>query len=313
MSANKGSKRLSRILKLIPFLQRNSGIEVKNAAALFDVTEEQLIADLNLIWMCGLPGYTHLELIDVSYDSGFITIHNAQTLERPMRITFDEGAALLLAIENLVEIAPKADANVLANLRKKIADLLALNIDHPPVISTHQASVLPEIIRAFDSGDAQIQIDYYSATLDDTIHRTVAPIEISTMNGFAYLSGYVAEEERNLFFRIDRIQKVTRSPEASRIKPQGRASAATKTPIVAELRIDPDGYWFIQKWRLTTLSYDSTLNAFVGQVSVFNPKWMERAVMSASGAIAIHAPADLRAQVVDGAHRTLERYKNPVK
>lgn len=72
------------------FLQKNSGISLEQTAILFGISEKQLISDLNLIWLCGLPGYSHLELIDVSYDSGFITISNAETLNRPMRITFEE-------------------------------------------------------------------------------------------------------------------------------------------------------------------------------------------------------------------------------
>ena len=313
MSANKGSTRLARILKLIPFLQRNSGIEVRDAAALFGVREEQLIADLNLIWMCGLPGYTHLELIDVSYDSGVITINNAQTLDRPMRITFDEGTALLLAIENLAEIAPPGDLHVLTSLRKKIADLIALQIDHPQVLASNQESVLPELIRALESGDSLIDIDYYSATLDDTIRRTVLPSEIITMNSFTYLSGYVAEEERHLFFRTDRIQRITRLPLPTKEERKHEIASSTKKSIMADVIIQPDGYWFIQKWRLSGLAFDATRNAFVGQIEVYNPKWMERAAMSSAGAIIVQAPAELRAQVISGANRTLERYKNPVK
>ena len=313
MSTNKGSKRLARILKLIPFLQRNPGIEVKDAAALFGLTEEQLISDLNLIWMCGLPGYTHLELIDVSYDSGFITIQNAQTLNRPMRITFDEGAALLLAIENLTAIAPKSDASILAGLREKIANLLAIKIDHPQSLGAHQETVLPELISAINNRDCQVSIDYYSATLDDTIRRTILPTEITTLNGFAYLSGFVADEGRRLFFRIDRIQGVTKAPLPSGQDSRDEDPAPPSPPLTATVRIQADGYWFIQKWRLPGLVFDATLNAFVGQVLVYNPKWMERAAMSALGAITIQAPDQLRTQVVDAARRTLERYGYPVK
>ena len=150
MSLSKGSKRLARILKLIPFLQRNSGINLEDTAKFFEISAEQLIADLNLIWMCGLPGYSHLELMDVSYDSGFITIQNAETLNRPMRMTFDEGAALLLAIENLAVIAPAADLQVIATLRKKIAQLLSIEIDHPTVPGVGNPGIMVELLRALE-------------------------------------------------------------------------------------------------------------------------------------------------------------------
>ena len=86
MSSNKGTQRLLRLLTLIPFLQKNNGVDLRDAAELFGISEEQLIADLNLIWMCGLPGYTHLELIDVSYDSGYVSIQNAETDRKSTRL-----------------------------------------------------------------------------------------------------------------------------------------------------------------------------------------------------------------------------------
>lgn len=313
MSGNRGSKRLARILKLIPFLQRNSGIDLHDVSNLFGITQEQLIADLNLIWMCGLPGYTHLELMDVSYDSGFVTLQNAHTLARPMRMTFDEGAALLLAIENLVTIAPSADVRVLTGLRKKIADLLALHVDHPDIEPTDSKLVLPEIIRAIENHDCLLDLDYYSATLDDNIRQTVQPVELLTMNGFVYLSGYSIEQGRRLFFRLDRIHTVSRStlPMSAHSRP-GADSQSDNAPTMVDIRVGADAYWFIQKWHLNSLTFNAPLGSFVGQIPVYNPQWLARAVLSAAGAISVSSPPSMRSAVAQAAQRTLEKYMNPL-
>ena len=313
MSLSKGSKRLARILKLIPFLQRNSGINLEDTAKFFEISAEQLIADLNLIWMCGLPGYSHLELMDVSYDSGFITIQNAETLNRPMRMTFDEGAALLLAIENLAAIAPAADLQVIATLRKKIAQLLSIEIDHPTVPVIGNPGIMVELLRALEQKDVALEIDYYSATLDETIRRTISPQEILTMNGFGYLAGYVHEEGRKLFCRLDRILSVTSQPSAHAIVQVSNPPAAEKPASLVDVRIAERGYWFIQKWRLRGLTYDSQAGEYFGAIEVFNPTWLVRAAMSAGGALEVLAPQDLRLKVSQGAQRTLERYENAVK
>ena len=180
MNVTPGGLRLARLLQLIPFLQSNSGVSISDTAQIFEISEEQLISDLNLIWLCGLPGYSHLELIDVSYDSGFISVRNAETLARPMRLGFDEGSSLLLAIESLLVVVPPSDSHVLKNLRSKILHVLQLENESHIITPENSEtptdlSVLPTIIQAIDSGNQTIDLHYYSATLDSSIRTQIIP------------------------------------------------------------------------------------------------------------------------------------------
>ena len=68
------SDRLPRLLALVPYLLARPGILVADAAADFGITEKQLRRDLELLWMCGLPGYGPGDLIDLSFDSD--TVNN---------------------------------------------------------------------------------------------------------------------------------------------------------------------------------------------------------------------------------------------
>ena len=72
----------ARLLDLVPFLLAHQGIPVEQLAEHFRVTKEIILDDLNTLWMCGLPGYTPLELIDLEFDSGFVTIRNADPLQK---------------------------------------------------------------------------------------------------------------------------------------------------------------------------------------------------------------------------------------
>ncbi|MGE5763764.1 MAG: protein pafC, partial [Mycobacterium leprae] len=65
--------RLPRLLALVPYLLHHPGAEVGHVARLFGVSERQLLADLTLVWMCGLPGHTPGDLIEVSVEGGRIT------------------------------------------------------------------------------------------------------------------------------------------------------------------------------------------------------------------------------------------------
>ena len=321
MSSNKGTQRLLRLLKLIPFLQKNNGVDLRDAAELFGISEEQLIADLNLIWMCGLPGYTHLELIDVSYDSGYVTIQNAETLAKPMKITYDEGAALLLAVENLIAIAPANDVKILGGIRQKLMNLLALPFETADLIPSSQkresenalTPVLPELLQLLEDQSHLLDIEYYSATLDEYLKLTVEPIELVTMNGFAYLLGYRSSGGGAQHFRIDRIRKVSKSSQIRAGENRGKEMTLPDEAIEVEIAIAPEAYWFIQKWRLSALEYQPSRKLFTGTVKVHHRKWLERATLSAAGALVIEGPEPVRAEIVRLAHRTLEKYRHPLK
>ena len=58
-------ERTARALDLIPYLLEHQGASVAELAARFSVTELQITQDLTMLHMCGLPGYTPLELMDM--------------------------------------------------------------------------------------------------------------------------------------------------------------------------------------------------------------------------------------------------------
>jgi predicted DNA-binding transcriptional regulator YafY len=320
MSTSKRGRRFERLLALIPFLQKNEGISLQETASLFGITEEQLISDLNLIWVCGLPGYSHLELIDVSYDSGVITIDNAETLSRPMRLTFEEGTTLLLAIESLFDSAPISDLQALKNVRKKLLDLLELpndNDGHSITAFEHSAEkkvevLLPKLLKYLEDKDQTLHVEYYSATLDDIIHYRFQPLSIEHRQGRSYLIGFSSDQKQHLNLRLDRIVGV----EPALDKEDERSSKAAgyladqeRSPMIVEVSVDASAYWFIQKWRLPEIHFDQSAGGFVGSISVFNPKWLERATLSAAGALVLQRPSQARSQVLRAAQRVLSHYQ----
>jgi len=83
--------RLSRLLALVPWLSAHDGVTIDEAAAHFDVTPEQLQNDLWLLICTGRPGHMHGDLVDIQFwdEDGRITVVDAQTLDRPLRLSPD--------------------------------------------------------------------------------------------------------------------------------------------------------------------------------------------------------------------------------
>ncbi|MBC7678723.1 MAG: protein pafC, partial [Pseudorhodobacter sp.] len=59
---------LPRLLALVPYLLARPGVAFSTPATDFDVTEERLRKDLDLLWMCGLPGHFPGDLIEIEFE-----------------------------------------------------------------------------------------------------------------------------------------------------------------------------------------------------------------------------------------------------
>lgn len=84
------SHQVPRLLALVPYLQAHPDADLTETAAVFDVTVRQLVADLKVLWFCGLPGGAPGDLIEVDMDAleqGTIRLTNAEFLSRPQRFT----------------------------------------------------------------------------------------------------------------------------------------------------------------------------------------------------------------------------------
>ena len=104
----------------MPYLLARPGIPVAEAAADFGITERQLRRDLELLWMCGLPGYGPGDLIDLSFAGDTVTVTEDAGMRRPLRLTTAEATALLVALRTLAEMPGVVDTAAVRRATAKI-------------------------------------------------------------------------------------------------------------------------------------------------------------------------------------------------
>ena len=73
-----------------------------------------------MLHMCGLPGYTPLELIDMYYEDGYVTVSDPQSLDRPRKMSRSEMTALLVGLDVLEAIAEGERSQEIAELAHKL-------------------------------------------------------------------------------------------------------------------------------------------------------------------------------------------------
>ena len=130
-------EKAARLLDLVPYISTHQGVALAELAAEFEVSESELLSDLNTLWMCGLPGYTPLELIDLEFESGYVSIRNAEILQRVRVLTKDELVVLLVGLDLLSKsVGSKREdlVSAISALQMKIKNLIGNIAEINPIV-----------------------------------------------------------------------------------------------------------------------------------------------------------------------------------
>jgi proteasome accessory factor C len=214
--------RLPRLLALVPYLLARPGVLVAEVAADFGVPEAQLRRDLELLWMCGLPGHGPGDLIDLSFEGDSVTVTYDAGMSRPLRLTADEALALVVALRTLAEVPGLAGRDAVERALAKVeyaAGDVAQAADAVAVRVEARAHTLAVVQQALDDGRA-LHLRYYTAGRDETSDRDVDPMRLLLVDGRSYLEGWCRRAEGTRLFRLDRIEEVKVLDEPSAPPPE---------------------------------------------------------------------------------------------
>ena len=259
------SSRLVRLLNMVPYFQANPGIGAAEAAAALGVTTKQLMADLNQLWMCGLPGYGPGDLIDLSFSEESIEVTFSAGMDRPLRLTSPEATAVLVALRTLLEVPGMVDPEAARSAIAKI-ESAAGAAGHPVLPQAPTATETAESPAATAVRDAvrrhrALAIDYYSASRDTSSHRVVDPIRVVLIGDHSYLEAWCRTAEGVRLFRFDRIDAATVLDERSAPPPPALQSGPDTSLFDADpslpsatLRVGPSASWMFDYYPMRVLA-----------------------------------------------------------
>ena len=293
--------RTARLLDLVPFLNTHQGISLKELAQRFDVTPAQMSSDLTTLWMCGLPGYTPLELMDLEFESGYVTIRNAPTLAKPRSISFDEGVALILGLDLLASSLTTDKENLavlIEELKTKISTKIGL-----PVSMNAQPKSSPQVTSALNdsiSKKSYLAIKYHSLYRDEVSERTIQPMEILQENENQYVRAFCFSAAAMRDFRVDRIIEAKQTSEP----PVGNEATVTSTSIDFTISLKKPLREVVERFGVKYSDISKNL-----RLQSFSQQWIERSVMASGDGVELASPLNIRADIASKAQLILDRYK----
>jgi proteasome accessory factor C len=293
--------RTARLLDLVPYINTHQGIALKELAQHFEVTPAQMNADLMTLWMCGLPGYTHLELMNLDFESGFVSIGNASTLSKPRAITFQECVALLLGLDLIASSLPSDRQDLLTaaeSLRKRLTDILGLPVKLSVVGSTSGA-VATAIAQAIETNSG-LKIRYHSLYKDQVTERTVVPLNLYESDNHQYMHAFCSTAKDYREFRVDRIDQATPAD----ISPEFPAKIDSTEKLSFSIEIMGSSRDVTERFAIEHSTTGSSI-----ELSSYSRQWIERSVMASGEAVLLSAPQEIRAEIAKKAQLMLNRYK----
>ena len=294
-------ERTARLLDLVPYINTHQGIALKDLAAVFEVSNAQMVNDLTTLWMCGLPGYTPLELMDLDFESGYVNISNAPTLAKPRSVTFDEGVALILGLDLLRASIPTDRSDLLEkidSLSARLSSIINLNSTFSVVAPVNQG-VSAAIDEALASRSS-LEIEYHSMYRDEITKRTIFPIEIIQVEGQQYLSSYCYSATDFRQFKLDRIQKAIVTQESKTIP----EDATDTQRINSRLKVLKPTREIAERFSRQDLKAGSEFD-----FQTYSQQWLERSILSSGDGVALLTPPEIRASIAQMAQSMLDRYK----
>ena len=316
--------RLPRLLALVPYLRTHPGAELSEVAAVFGVDVKQLNDDLNLLWVCGLPGGGPGDLIDFAFEGNTVTVIEAQTLDRPLRLTADEALALRVAARALADVPGLAERDALESAQAKLAFASGAVPDSGSAEPVMQVALEPEsealatVRRAIDER-RQLELRHLVASRDEVTERTVDPMRLVSVDGRWYLEGWCHLAEAVRLFRLDRMVDASlggpAEPLPSEAVPRDLAEGLFRPrdeDLTVILELQPAARWVADYYPVEQATELGSADGGDGpgplrvELRTPEPSWVVRLALRLGGQGRVVAPPEVVAAVREQAAAALD-------
>jgi len=165
-----------------------------------------------------------------------------------------------------------------------------------------------------------LEIDYHSASRDESTTRVVEPVQVVTMDGHWYLDAYCRQAGDMRRFRVDRLREVrvltgadagSVTPHVARVPTDGFLPGPGAVEV--QLHLGKGGQWVAESVPVHSVvrGADGTVTDVV--LDVAGMAWFERLLLQLGPEARVVRPAELTNLAARAAQKILRLYADDVK
>lgn len=307
---------LPRLLALVPWIVSHPDTPVGDVATQFGVSEEQIRRDLDLLFVCGLPGYGPGDLMEVVYDGDRVSMSNADTISRPLRLAPDEALALIAALRALLGTPGLVETGAVDRALAKLEDAAGGHVAGAELAVAADPVVAPTVVETVRDATTlarRLRMRYWVPARDEATERDVDPIRVFTSGGAVYLAGWDRSVDDVRTFRLDRALSVEVLDIAADVPEEARERAHDDrifTPSADDrlitVELSDRARWLADYYPCE--SVEETADGLVVRMRARDDAWVRRLALSLAGIARVTEPDDLAAAARDAARSALGAY-----
>jgi predicted DNA-binding transcriptional regulator YafY len=304
------SQRLRRLLAVVGWLAQVGEAPIAEVAQRFGMDEAELIAELELAACCGVPPYTPDALMEIEVSETSVRAFLPPEFARPRRLTPAEGFAVA-ASARLIMAVPGPDDGALRRALSKLdaalgsREAIGVDVDAPASLAA---------VRQASEAGQPVEIDYHSASRDESTTRLVEPVQVITMDGHWYLDAFCHRAGDMRRFRVDRIGAVRPHDQLSEPTPRPRRAAEDSFlpgpgAVEVQLHLGPGAQWVPESVPVRALAHgkDGAVTDVV--LDVAGMAWFERLLLQLGPEAQVVRPPELTDLAARAAKKVLEKYE----
>jgi len=245
MSSARTSRRLARFLAVLPFIIENEGAELADLVERFGYKDQaELVKDLHLVFVTGLPGYGPGDLIDVDIFEDEVFVDAADYFSRPLRLTATEALGLLAAGTTL--LASDQAPEHLASAVDKLVALIGEDTARSVSFDVPTPELVP-VLRAAIENHHVVRIGYVGIATNERTVRDIEGWAVSFNRGNWYLTGHCRRAGARRVFRVDHIDGCEELEETYQLPGPGTEGGIGYQPSAGDTEVsftvDPSASW----------------------------------------------------------------------
>lgn len=301
---------------MIGWLAQVGEAPIAEVSKRFGMSEQELVAELELAACCGTPPYTPDTLMEIEVSDSSVRAFLPKEYARPRPLTPAEGFAVAASARLLLAV-PGSDDDALARALAKLDAALGtraavgLDVDAPEFLGAVQ--------EATEAGRS-IEIEYLSGSRDELTTRVVDPVQVATIDGHWYLDGFCHRAGDMRRFRVDRINAVRDAADEAagdgaavgtteRARPLEEMFVPGPGAVEVHVRLGPSAQWVPETVPVRAVTRDAAGRITDVLLDVSGMAWFERLLLQLGPAARVVRPPELTGLAAAAAGRVLARYR----